>query len=193
MKLKIITINTWYGGILWDNLTEFLSKEQPDILNLQEAYDESDSFLEKRFRVVSELKKSLKLKYNFFSPVLLHVVDKGEFNQGNAIISKFPISKMQTIPYNAPYGKYNEDEFSDFSTFPRNLQHASIQVEDVILNVFNTHGIWGFDGKDNERRLNMAKLIIKAIKDLKNVILTGDFNVDQNTQTIKVVEGELRN
>ena len=62
-----------------------------------------------------------------------------------------------------------------------------------MLNIYNTQGIWGFHGNDNQRRLNMALTIVNKIKDQENVILAGDFNVYLNTKTIKNIELYLKN
>jgi endonuclease/exonuclease/phosphatase family metal-dependent hydrolase len=63
----------------------------------------------------------------------------------------------------------------------------------LILNIFNIHGIWGLDSKDNERRLKMSKIIVDEIKNKENVILAGDFNVNPNTKTIENIELYLKN
>src|SRR5581483_9037709 len=61
------------------------------------------------------------------------------------------------------------------------------------LNVFNTQGIWGFDGDDNERRLAQAQVIVKELGSLPRVILSGDFNVKEQTKSIALIEDRLKN
>ena len=55
------------------------------------------------------------------------------------------------------------------------------------------HGIWGHDGEDNPRRLEMSQTILEAIGDKPNVILSGDFNVREGTRTIRNIEKSLLN
>lgn len=188
MKFKFITLNLWEGGLLLDKALEFLKKENADIVNLQEACNEKSATLEERYRSGIIIKKKLHYHYSFFSPAFLDIRIPERLNQGNLILTRHPIVKTNTIFYDVPYGNLTVSNH-DYSFNPRNLQHACIHLGDIELNVFNTQGIWGFDGNDNERRIKMSKMIIKEIKDKQNVILAGDFNVHPNTTTI----GNIKN
>ncbi len=44
MKLKVICLNIWIGGIFFDEIVDFLQKEDADILLLQEVYNGDSSF-----------------------------------------------------------------------------------------------------------------------------------------------------
>src|SRR5258706_4572546 len=78
MQLKYITLNVWFGGKLWDEMMVFLKNERPDVLTIQEAYDEKDASLHTVYRVVSILKKELGLSYSSFAPGFrLHGHDVG--------------------------------------------------------------------------------------------------------------------
>jgi hypothetical protein len=70
---------------------------------------------------------------------------------------------------------------------------ASFSTDQIDLNAITTHGIWGFDDKDNEKRLAMSSAIIDYIGNMRNVVFSGDLNVDQNTQTIAMLEKKLHN
>ena len=72
-----------------------------------------------------------------------------------------------------------------------NFVHASVALPEKLLHVFNTHGIWGFDGFDNKRRLAMSQKIIGKIEGKKPLILAGDFNILPTTSTIKNIENHL--
>jgi len=111
---------------------------------------------------------------------------------GNGVLSKFPVKASGTVFYDVPYDTNFVDK-ADFTQAPRNLQHACVEVGGNVVNVFNTQGIWGLDGYDNERRLNMARMIAKEIGDKKNVVLAGDFNVKEGTETVAVIENRLLN
>ena len=118
---------------------------------------------------------------------------EGKVDRGNAILSRFPITKTNDIFYDRPYGVYSENRPQDFPILPRTVQKAEIQIDNKIVNVFNTQGIWGLDGDDNERRLKMSRTILDRIKGKRNVILAGDFNVKPNTKTINNIEKVLIN
>ena len=193
VKIKLVTINVWHGGRLFDNLVAFLKKENPDIVVMQEVYDGKNPKLEKRFRTIEVLKKELGFPNLVFSPAFIDTQPIGNIEQGNAVFSKFPIVNQEVVFFDTPYGKFTSDNTEDFGSIPSILQHAIIALNNKYLNVFNVHGIWGMNGKDNPRRLNTSKTIISQIKNKTNVILAGDFNVGFNAKTIKNIENFLMN
>lgn len=193
MRFKFVTLNLWRGGVLFNQIIKFIKKENPDILALQEVYDGKDKKLDKQYQTIEIFKKQLSYKYFFFSPAFLDHRKIGTLEQGNAIFSRYPIISTNAIFYDVPYGDFNEESSLDFSTVPRNFQHAVISLENTNFNVFNTQGIWGFDGKDNKKRLKMSQIIVREIINKKQVILAGDFNVLPNTKTVKNIEKHLNN
>jgi endonuclease/exonuclease/phosphatase family metal-dependent hydrolase len=196
MKIKFICLNLWFGGKLFEPIIEFLQREKPDILAVQEVYDSKDKKIEDRFRSVEEIKKRLGFKYDFFSPACVAVFPDKKIPAGNAIFSHFPISKSNTIFIHSSFGEVENYEAPiaiDFSFTPRNMQHAEIKINNNKLNVFNTQGVWGKDSADNEDRLKMSEAIVQNIKDKENVILCGDFNITPETQTIGNIEKYLKN
>src|SRR3989344_1282049 len=115
---------------------------------------------------------------------------------GNAVYSKFPITSHSNTFFDVPYGHVNHDELlakDDFTRIPQAFQKIEIKVNNMELTIINVHGIWGFDGEDNERRLKMSQMIVDKIKGEKNVILAGDFNVRPETETIRNIEKYLKN
>lgn len=193
MVFKFVNLNIWIGGRLLDSALDFLSKENADILTLQEVFNGSGNELPKNERTIEILKNRLNYKYSFFSKCFMDEATQGKVDRGNAILSRFPIVKTNDIFYDRPYGVYSENRPQDFPIFPRTVQKAEIQIDNKIVNVFNTQGIWGLDGDDNERRLKMSRTILDQVKGKKNVILAGDFNVKPNTKTINNIEKVLIN
>ncbi|HLL61402.1 MAG TPA: endonuclease/exonuclease/phosphatase family protein [Candidatus Nitrosocosmicus sp.] len=195
MKLKVITLNLWIGGILFDAILEFLNKENPDLLILQEVNNGEDLKFEKNYRSLQILRENVDLKNYVFSPSFKDITNSYSVERGNAIYSRYPIKLVNSIFYEASYKVYNdiENQPEEFPVLPRNLQHAEVIVDNSIINVFNTQGIWGLDGGDSERRLLMSEIIVNQIKEKQNVILAGDFNVKPNTQTIYNIEKHLKN
>jgi len=55
MKIKFITLNILHGGELLDSILEFLNKEDPDIIALQEVCESKDLSLPKNLRTTSVL------------------------------------------------------------------------------------------------------------------------------------------
>lgn len=193
MQFKLVNVNTWLGGKLFDSLLSFLHKENADILTLQEVCNGQNPKLPSNERTLELLTHTLKYNYSFFSPCYLAKSSKGKVERGNAILSRFPIQHTCHVFYDKLYGAYSDNKPEDFPFFPRTLQHALIQIKNKNVNVFNTQGIWAADGKDNKRRLKMSKIILNKIKGKENVILAGDFNTQPKTKTIQNIEKHLKN
>lgn len=193
MKIKILNLNIWLGGKLFDSALRFIREENPDLLLLQEVYDGKSENLPRNLRTTDVLKEELDLEYYYFSPSMLDNLKEGKIGRGNAIFSRFSIKEKNTFFFDRPYGEYSEYNSEDFAFFPKNLQHIEVEINKKLFNIFNTQGIWGLDGRDNARRLKMSKTIVNTIKDKKNVVLAGDFNLQPDTVTIQNIEKYLRN
>lgn len=192
MRLKFLCLNLWYGGKLWDPMLNFLQAEKPDILAAQEAYGGTDPALAPNYRSVELIGRELGYPHTFFSPAFCDVRDVGNVDNGNAIFSRFPIRETRTVFFDVPYNPRRIEAPETFEVTPRNLQHAVIDLGGKSLQVFNTQGIWGKDGEDNERRLRMGEAIAREIRGKERVILAGDFNVKEGTKTIQNIERHLR-
>jgi len=192
MKFKFISINIWLGGKLFDNLVEFIQRENPDILALQEVHNGKGK-LPRNLKTIEEFKKKFNFEYISFAPAYLNVTPNGKIPSGNSIFSKFPIKEDKITFTSSLFEEQTFEKRKTWDSVPRNLQHTKINISDKILNIFNTQGIWGKDDMDNPERLKMSQKIVKEIKGKENVILCGDFNVGVNTKTIKNIEKYLVN
>jgi len=193
MIVKLISLNIWQGGNLWDQVIPFLREEDSDILLMQEVYDGKDESFERKYRTFSEVKKSLSLPYAAFAPAFLDTRTIGNIDRGNAIFSKFPLTFNEAIAYDMPYGPYDEEHDNRYEILPMTLQHAMVLINSVSYHLYNLQGIWGTHGGDSQRRLKMSEKIITEVKDKEHVILAGDFNLNPGTETIKNIEKYMHN
>lgn len=93
--------------------------------------------------------------------------------------------------YDVPFGvRRNARDL--FHESPRNLQHVVAQVGTVPLHLLNTQGIWGVDGWDSDRRLQMADHIVHEVGTASPLVLAGDFNVQPKTETMGRIRRVLR-
>jgi len=193
MKIKVISLNVWLGGKLFDGIVEFLKREDPDILLLQEVFDGHDPAYAQRFRTMDEFARLFQFNSSDFAPEMLCVEEGGKVERGDAILSKFPITQRhEPIFFNEPYNNSYVDIPVNYPAVSHNLQHVTISVEGTDLDVFNFQGVWDLDGdNDSPSRLKMSKTIIDAVRGKQNVILGGDTNATPNSQTIKNIEAEL--
>lgn len=194
MKLKIICLNMWRGGALFDNIKSFITQEKADLLALQEVYHAEDEPPQQQWHNISALARILGYPHYAFNPAFSQKREgQKRVQNGNAILSKFPISSSTSTWYDKNYQANLPEILGDYTATPRNLQHAEIAVDSKTLHIFNTQGIWGFDGEDNDRRLHMGEVIAQEVAGKQPALLMGDFNVKENTQTIQKVEQQMRN
>ncbi|HEY4525519.1 MAG TPA: endonuclease/exonuclease/phosphatase family protein [Candidatus Paceibacterota bacterium] len=189
MHLKLISLNLWWGGKLWDNIVDFLEREKPDILALQEVYESKEDRPEPYFKSIKKLQEALPyLTQAQFAPALQGLSqDKIDYVQGNAVLSKFPLRQKSVHFFDVAYGTLDY-EGADFAYAPRNIQHVTADINGTDLNIFNLQGIWGKNPLDNERRMNMGKSIAELVAGKKRTVLCGDFNVDIRTQSVAQIE-----
>ncbi|OGK23921.1 hypothetical protein A2954_02330 [Candidatus Roizmanbacteria bacterium RIFCSPLOWO2_01_FULL_37_12] len=192
MKIKFVTLNIFNGNFLAKSI-DFLKKENPEIFVLQEVSRGGVEDGEKRYRSCEIIKSEFNDYFCFYTPENYKFINKIKVDSGNAVFSRFPILEQEFTYYSRQYSERKEETPTEFISAPRNLQSCRIKIKNKVLNIFNTHGIWGFDGRDNKERLRMGETISAKVKGLKNVILAGDFNLSPDTETIKKIEKHLRN
>ena len=103
MKIKLINLNLYEGGLLFNNILEFLKLEKPDILTLQEVYNGKDKKLAQNLRSLDILKKTLPDFEYYYSPELKDNRQEGNIDLGNAIFTRFSITSQKTIFINSSY------------------------------------------------------------------------------------------
>lgn len=193
MNIKVICLNIWNGELL-DSVSEFLLKENPDIVLAQEVFSSEDESVEPRYRGHQILATSLGF-YSDFAPTYRDFDHTdGKSQRGNSIFSRFPIIETNISHFSIPYNETYRDVPGNFHLCPRNLQHAKIQFNSKEINIFNVHGPWDLDGDNfSEQRQDMAEAIVREIKDKPNVILGGDTNATPGNQAIKIIASKLHN
>ena len=190
MQLRYISLNIWLGGKLFRQLDDYLVHTQADILALQEVYDGTDSTLEQRFRSFTILKERLGYPYAEFCPAFCDTTIGKGVEIGQAVFSHFPIISNQPVFFDVPYGSISSD-IINAEKQSRVMQHVIVRKKGKELNIFNVHGIWGTDGRDNPRRLAMADVIVREVQNKEYVILSGDFNLNPDTESARRIGRQL--
>lgn len=188
VQIKFLTVNVWNGGKLWENLERFLKEQNADIMFFQEVFNGHGENLPKSYKTLDEFKQIFPDYHYHYAPAFGDIGEYGAIDRGNAIFSKFPIISSDFTFFDLPYKVFNEQKERDFEFTPRVIEYCTISCGSTNLNLFNHHGIWGRDGRDNPRRIKMGESIVSKIKDYKNVILAGDFNMSPDTETIRLIE-----
>ncbi len=196
-NIKVVCLNLWLGGELFDAVLDFLQREDPDILLLQEVFDGHELSLAPQFRSMDVIREHFPYVADDFAATYREAgkgVPEQGLERGNAIFSKFPIvQRHKPVFFGAPYSNaYEDHDPAGWPTAPRNLQHVTLDVHGAELDVFNLQGVWDLDGeRDSATRLKMSQMIVDAIQGKQHVIVAGDTNVQPNTQTIRNIEAHL--
>jgi endonuclease/exonuclease/phosphatase family metal-dependent hydrolase len=189
--MKIVSLNLWNGGRLFDEAVQFLQAEAADLYFIQEAYNGHDGALESRFRTVDAFAKLFPSHHLYFAPVYMDTRSKeGNIEDGQLLMSRWPLVDQKNVFVDVPYGEYDQDATTDFTQYPVTLQEATISVGGEDIKLINVHGPVNFDGTaDTERRLKMKELILAHAT--QRTIVAGDFNIQPQTQTIRDLAAQL--
>lgn len=193
MTIQICDLNLWNGGRLFEPMLEFVRDQQADIYLLQEAYDGRRTDVDKRFQTTALLKQALPEYHHLFGPCYLDDrPEEGKIEDGQLIISRWPITKSEMIWFDVGYGEYSNDAITDFRQFPAGVQKAEVAVDGKHLTLLNVHGPWDLDGLANtKRRARMAEVLLENLG--ANTIMSGDFNCQPATDAIRAIESKLTN
>lgn len=189
-ELKIISLNTW-GGIVGDSLLKFFQENtDTDIFCLQEVYNggkdyEKDFFKDsdkKNFDLLNNISKILKDFDFYFKP---HLKD----HYGLAIFIKKDLKILKEGEFFVHKEKYFIPE-DHLGFHAKNIQYLSLSLNGKVFNVCNFHGLWTGKGKnDTDDRINQSQNIVNFLKTLEGeIILCGDFNLNPDTESIKMIE-----
>ncbi|MEK7616700.1 MAG: endonuclease/exonuclease/phosphatase family protein [Patescibacteria group bacterium] len=203
--MKLICLNIW-GGKKYEPLMDFIKKasEDTDIFCFQEVFKNSANRKENIFRIniYNEISKIL-LNYNSYYASSLNnwIVTRQEVKKtkfklsyGVSIFIKKDI-KVDSYGDFFLFGGVDTFDPSDLNTLPRNAQYVTFINKGMRYIICNVHGIWNKAGKnDSPSRINQSQKIKEFLENHQGgKILVGDFNLDINTKSIKILEEDFRN
>ena len=96
MKIKFLTLNIFNGEFL-DKCIDFLKKESPDVFVLQEVYKGGILELDKKYRSLEILTRKFGDYDFYYSKAYFIKIGKTKVDSINAIFSRFPMIKNETI------------------------------------------------------------------------------------------------
>lgn len=190
--MKIIQINIW-GGKLGQQIIDFLNREKPDFVCMQEVNDLDGRSGYKLFATLDEIKQGAGFKDAFMSATYSSRYMERQLEYGNAILSKLPLASTKTIFTEGQY-KSNFDTMKDDGNI-RNLQRVTVGVNGKALHILNHHGHWIHGSKaGDEETARQMRIIADGISSLDGpVIMCGDFNLEPNSKSLAVINDKLTN
>lgn len=204
--MKFISFNICIKIDNSKKIGKFIESQKPDIVAFQEIVRHFDESVFDMYKSKSHIEKIIgkRLPYSFFGPQWITdaMRKNGKINrnfngfveQGNEIISKFPIVSATNEHHHKKYSL--ELEWANFHTedHPRSVQIVELDVNGKKLQILNLHGLYSKNKQDSERTLNQCEYILNASK-RKNIptIIVGDFNLFPDTKSIQILNKEFRN
>lgn len=190
-------------------VSQFLSKQEVDIVCLQEVSEKVDPSVNQAYVSKDSIDKATKnLEYSFFSPTWIikdfhqkNFHKKASFDfefggllkSGNYFKSRYRIIKKASVFVQ----KNTKIKVTDWSSWPKN-QSKAVQVVDLTLpnsknlRVLNYHGIWTKEKIGNENTLKACRVILNLAKQVDYpTIIAGDFNLFPDTPSMKVFNNDF--
>ena len=184
-QIKLLQLNI-EGSRHLSRVLPFLAEEGPDVLCLQEVY-ESD---------IPEIVQTLGNSIQYlFSPNLRTTKEGVVLVEGSIILSKHPITARITEYYTDKAGMLREYDHSTKET-NRNTQSFSVTACDILIHdlpfrIATTHFTWTPDGKvDDFQRIDVQSML-KVLKPMGELVLTGDFNAPRGGEIFSILEREF--
>lgn len=202
--MKLVSLNTW-GGKIYQPLISFISQhtKDTDIFCLQEVFDTKSAikqYKDIRANLLDELTKILS-DFRYFYSLEIKGFDSSpdpvdfDLSVGKTIFIKNNI-KIGSTGEQLLYGNKTERSLKkDFSNLPITIQYINFTFNNKTYIVCNIHGT-SFPGSklDTSPRLKYSRKIRDFLKTQQGIkIVVGDFNLLPQTQSIKILEEDMRN
>jgi len=201
--MKLLNLNI---GIKIDNtlgVIDLISKDNYDIITLQEVMRGIDNTVFDKYNNSSIIKHKTNFKYSFFGP--LWIADHHEKNgiisknfggfteQGNELLSNYPITKSSNRFYYKDYSIFSDTTYFRKEDHPRALLDSIININEKELQIICLHGIWNENKNGDKRTIEQSNFILSKIREDIPCIVVGDFNLLPNTESIKILNKKLIN
>ncbi|MBP9758696.1 hypothetical protein KBD45_03300 [Candidatus Dojkabacteria bacterium] len=201
----------WNISIKIDNSKEvakFLSEQNADLVNLQEVIRHFEASVFKQYQSKQIIDPLVKGKYldNFFAPAFCskcfyesdeitpHRDFGGLMEQGLDFYSKYKILSADNLFYFKTYNySKSPDQWKAYDQ-ARSLGKYIVEVNGKKLQIINIHGIWNTNNEGNQKTLAQSEFIINIVnKSNLPTIISGDFNLHPDTESISILNKNFRN
>ena len=173
--MKILQMNTWAGRIK-GSIERFLKANDFDIICMQEVVwcDEMPAELEYFCSSLRQIQEASGLQYCAkVSNFGIRIADGATVEQGNAILSRYPIVKDET--------KLVHGEYMDSVIYEQGDDHAFFAQKVLLengLTVANYHGYWLPDPIGGQETVRCMKEVADWLRtETGPVVMCGDLNV----------------
>ena len=117
----------------------------------------------------------------------------GLTEQGNEIISNYPIIEGENIFYHKCYSIFEETSNFRKEDHGRAFTKCILEVNGKSLQIINVHGIWSENKLGNDKTISQINEILSNVRNDIPAIVTGDFNLLPGSESIKIMESKMLN
>ncbi len=190
--MKLITLNIW-GGRLEKPLLRFIKTHSRDIdiFCFQEVFHQGRTQIKVHAQSVMDIYTKISHALPQFTGYFTTPQDN-EFGLATFIRTTIPVAE---VGERFVYRWKNANINGDAKTLGKNIQYTKIDQEGSGYTIINFHGLWiGIHKDDTSDRLSQSRKIYDFTKKVKGkIILCGDFNLSPATQSLKILEKNMRN
>lgn len=204
--MKLLSINIGIKIDNTDKIATFIKQVNPDVIAIQEIIRHQENTVFPQYRSQYELEQAIGNNYphRFFGPLWItdairkngqiHRDFGGLVEQGNEILSKFPILEATNEHYYKHYAYARDWTNWRKEDHGRALQVVEIHIAGRPLQILTIHGIWTEDKLGDQRTIDECIYVVHAAK-RKNIptLIAGDFNLLPETESITMIEKHFRN
>ncbi len=185
LPLKIVCLNIEFDKHL-DRIIPFLTKEQPDIVLLQEVPVKDIPFLETALKM-----KSVSTVVNF--------IQWNKIPQNSALVtfSALPILNSYSAYYRGDRDHLPLIHEGDAAEVMAEKTARAILVTETIKDgqryrLVNTHFTWSPNGKPTDQQHQNLKILFQLLSPLPDFILCGDFNAPRGTAIFDAIASKYK-
>lgn len=204
--LKIVQLNCW-NFRYFEEMLEFLKKEKPDIINLQEV-SSGDLIMNSNKNFDFEyLKKELKMEGVFVPRFGIKDDVKGDYFFGNGFLTNLEIVDYGSFfdkfsPGFSWYTKENnvfgtEDRYETYIRsfeLPGNFVWGTLKYKNQLVRNITSHFPVSFKCTETLQILRHARQVVDFIENIKPLptIFSGDLNIHGQSNSVKLIETKMQ-
>jgi len=196
MQISLLQLNI-NADNFWDQLIPYLTKNDFDILQLQEVAGKEtrSSNLNTKRDCYVQLQKILGEKYHSELAIAQRYTSSPNSYIGNATFYKkaFTLIKKQNIFLYQRATPFPSD-VAHFEEAGRVVLHLTLEKNNTKFSLLNAHCAWAKTPKEEPNQTEQGEILVNYLKNVSSpFVLSGDFNLDPNQPTIQKITALARN
>jgi|SRR3989344_288601 len=171
LSLKVFSLNTCQTGreyALFDNILDFIYRERPEVILLQEVYEGS----------LERIRNALGGQIIFSSMCRLSLTDRQEDAEGwgVAVGSRYRLLDVREDYYHGTREHASDLVLNNGLQATSSLLQANLEIGSDRFNFGTTHFTWHNRAEPSDEQLEDFKKLAVLLDRTPDLVLTGDFN-----------------